>query len=166
MSLLPPPRERTPHTLFLIPCGVSPMGGSPTSSPPTGCSSSRTHKQTSQTSQTAPEWVLHRVTSSAPLWAPLSTGPLVPSGSCSSVGFLQGHTSPIQHNENLSPHRSYCWLVIRIPRPSVNCQELNFNFLLSHLLIFSFWTKRGESQFWSAKSPILKSYVLFVERLL
>ena len=46
--------------------------------------------------QAAPAWVPHRVTSPAskpaPAWAPLSTGPQVLSGPCSSAGSPRGHS--------------------------------------------------------------------------
>ena len=46
--------------------------------------------------QTAPAWVPHGVTSPASkpalVWAPLSTGPQVLPGACSSTGFPQGHS--------------------------------------------------------------------------
>jgi len=46
--------------------------------------------------QAAPAWVPHRVTSAAsklaPAWAPLSTGPQVLAGACSSVGSPWGHS--------------------------------------------------------------------------
>jgi len=50
--------------------------------------------------QVAPAWVPHRVTSPARkhalVWAPLSMGPQVLAGACSSVGSPQGHT-PFRH---------------------------------------------------------------------
>jgi len=46
--------------------------------------------------QAAPAWVHHGVTSPAskppPAWAPLSTGPQVLAGACSSAGSPQGHS--------------------------------------------------------------------------
>jgi len=46
--------------------------------------------------QAAPEWVPHAATSPpskpAPAWAPLSTGPQVLAGACSSTGSPQGHS--------------------------------------------------------------------------
>jgi len=42
--------------------------------------------------QAAPAWVPHRGTSPAPVWAPISTGPQVLPGACSSAGSPQGHS--------------------------------------------------------------------------
>jgi len=56
---------------WALPTGCSPSG--------TGCSSVGPHRVTSPASKPAPAW------------APLSTGPQVLAGACSSIGFPQGH---------------------------------------------------------------------------
>lgn len=92
----------------------------PTSTPPAEIlpQAAVLHKQLQSGSSTGSQVLLQRgLLSSQYHWSCQEPAPV-----WASCKVMPGHTTPVQHNENFSPHRSYCWLVIRLLTPSFNCQ--------------------------------------------